>query len=505
MRGQPVSKYLDISDPLLAVAVEIETALCIDAEFPAGRNLVEKLIELLSDAQKTPQEEEWLLILNRVSAAGERENWSYASRTGRGGNPLGGLFEKYSISSLLLQPFDPKYHLQSKGLVRLFFKARLTDLTRDFSTVAPELRRAVSTRSNRVGILKQLPSCDDYADYCKALTDFLAKVDKTALASGDRSFLRILKSLLPVEVPDSDPDSVPEKITQVKPTAHKMRSVSDGDVNDGIVATFTYTDADPVNDEPPLSALLFVADDLASEAELAPAEQDLDASARESRQWVSRHQRLVPGDQGRFIPPERRRLAGFIRSGISSGDAQQEVASGILGLMYVTGMDLSTVLGGEAGQKGVICTNGLYRRDVKPPADAYRGGPEILELLEPRAEWVDLPLPEPIAKWMRSRCQQTSGSLCQQLGIKPDEAHQYVTEALERLRDHGRFQRIRIERIPAALALELTISQHDPVITYLLSSRINQAAPVLTYYVAHQVETLVSTYTAVTDSMMSQS
>lgn len=505
MREQPISKFLVSNDPLLAVALEIESALGIDAEFLAARNLIEALLRLLQGAQKTPRQEAWLKTLERVSAAGACGKWLKVSRTGRSGNPLGSQFEIYPIASLLLQPVDPKYLQQSNGLVMLFLNLLLADPARKLSGIATELRLAVSTVSKRKRILVLLPPYVDYASYCRDLNVCLGKVDKNLLTKAEKAFLKKLKRLLPVEVPPIDPDPVPENTTPVKPTAHRMRSVSDDDVSGGSVKAFTYTDADPVNDEPPLSALVFVADDLTSEAELAPAEQDLDANARESRQWVSRHQRLVPSDQGRFIPPERRRLAGFIRSGISSGDGQQEVASGILGLMYVTGMDLSAVLGSEAGQKGVICANGLYRRDVRPPVDAYKGGPEILELLEPRAEWVDLPFPEPIANWMRSRCQQTSGSLCQQLGINPDEAHQYVSEALERLRDHGRFQRIRIERIPAALALELTISHHDPVITYLISSRINQAAPVLTYYVAHSVEKLVSTYTSVTDSMMSLS
>lgn len=70
----------------------------------------------------------------------------------------------------------------------------------------------------------------------------------------------------------------------------------------------------------------------------------------------------------------------------------------------------------------------------------------------------------------------------------------WVKDGFEQLRDNGRLFRIRLERIPAALALETTLRFRDQVTTYLLTARENQAAPKLSYYVSCSTDEIIQAY-----------
>lgn len=97
----------------------------------------------------------------------------------------------------------------------------------------------------------------------------------------------------------------------------------------------------------------------------------------------------------------------------------------------------------------------------------------------------------------------TIDTISQRLSTDYESAKIQIYSELDILRKKSRFQRIRPERIPAALAIETTLMFRDPAITFLLASTANQSAPKLNYYVTHSAENLAVLYTQVTNKMVS--
>ena len=78
-----------------------------------------------------------------------------------------------------------------------------------------------------------------------------------------------------------------------------------------------------------------------------------------------------------------------------------------------------------------------------------------------------------------------------------------VKTLLDRVRAGGRFTRIRYERIPAALAIELTLKYRDLAVVHYLASGPEQVSPMISYYVVHSLEELQHRYRQVVEEMLS--
>lgn len=106
---------------------------------------------------------------------------------------------------------------------------------------------------------------------------------------------------------------------------------------------------------------------------------------------------------------------------------------------------------------------------------------------------------------MQAHFKSSDGLLLDCLGVEKNEARDCLDDVLVRLRHGGLFQRIRLERITAALAIELTLTFRDPSITFLLSSSSSHVAPMLSYYVVHPLTQVEDRYRQVADRMLSLS
>lgn len=505
VRRNAISAYLEPDDPNFSVVQEIEGILKIYHEFPAVRELVTRLNELLETAAKSARQEAWEKALRVVSELGEAAGWKYTDRcTSWLDNPLSEDWYQHLIPEFLLEKGYAEDRELLHGISMLFLNALLQSLSKELLTVAATLRFYFNPLL-KLKIVKSLPMYTTSVEYNKGLSAFLEHVEWYRLDPDEKKFLDILQSLLDLQTPAISTDK--EKVVSRRRRSSHQEVLSDVDerTQGGAVETFISEEADSINGESPQFAAVFVADVVPdeSDADLIPTEQEIDSRARESRHWASRHQRLVAGDQGRLTSIERRHLVSFIRNGIDCGEMQKELVSGLLGLMYVTGQDLESLLSCSVGPGGNLGQMGTYRRDLSPPSDAFKPTSAVTSFLEPNAEWIDLQLPEPLGEWLIARYRNINESLGQCLGISLDQAGDALSKVMVELRDSGRFQRLRLERIPAALAIELTVSQHDPVVTFLLSSRPNHGAPMLSYYVAHPVELLASIYSTVSQFMMS--
>ena len=504
MRRNAISAYFEPEDPTLAVVQEIEDILGIDQPFHAVRELVTCLNELLQIAVKSARQEAWLKTIRIVHERGEIAGWKNSTASLPGYNPLTENYSVYPVPEFLIQVDYAENKSKLYGVVILFLNALLKEPSKKLSEIASGLRFNFDVILG-LKLVEQLPIYASSVAYNKDLADYIKNVDWHQRTPAEKEFLDTLQSLLDLQI--STIYKGKEEVVSRRRRSSRQEVISDVDEDSqgGNVEAVITQEADSINGESPQFAAVFVADVVPDESDvgLNSTEQELDSRARESRHWVSRHQRLVAGDQGRLTSIERRQLVSYIRNGIDCGERQKELASGLLGLMYITGQDLELLLRCSVGPEGAFGYMGTYRRDLSPPSDAFKPASEVTSFLEPNAEWIDLQLPEPLRGWLIARCRNKHGSLAQCLEITLEQAGDVLSSAMDELRDKTRFQRLRIERIPAALAIELTVAKHDPVVTFLLSSRPNHGAPMLSYYVAHSVEQLASIYSTVSQSMMS--
>ena len=163
-------------------------------------------------------------------------------------------------------------------------------------------------------------------------------------------------------------------------------------------------------------------------------------------------------------------------------------------LMYLTGMLLGDLLAARVGDHGDFSADGTYRRFLQRPMNAYEPPAEFISLFEEYQDRIELQLPNIILPWMRERLGHRHETLLECMGGDEARVRKSVELIMERIRDSDRFQRIRVERISAALAIELAIKYQDPTVIFYLSGRPNYIAPVLSYYVVHSVDELASRY-----------
>lgn len=497
-------KYLESSSAHKNTVRQIKQTLNIDEDFHAVRNLVDILLPLLESGNRSELQQAWLRALTEIKRNGIAKKWGLLPPSGRGGNPLGGQFSKYPISSMLLQPLDPRISKQAQGLIQLFLSSLLCNIEKNHAELAHELRKSF-TKS--LTLIEQLPAYASFQDYSIELRSKLAEAQSKQHDKSTSALLNLAKNLLnSTQQTFNEPTAVKPTALVVKtpPIAFISRVVSTIDPPDyGYVTPFKIGPAPEYGVEAPGSVQVFVSTEIIDDDDLLPTEEEVDTQARLSSFWIQRQQSLVPTDTGRFTAIEKQHFVSFIKEGLSSHNAAERMSAGLLGVMYVTGQNLEQVLDCSMGSMQTFSSDGLYRRAIKQPVDAYKPKIKALSSLMPAAVSIALRLPEPIHSWVKSFCNDTQiQTFSQSLGLTLDEAQKLVQAALKQLRDNGRFQRLRLERIPAALAIELTLAFRDSVITFLLSSTSNHAPSMLSYYVVHDVGYLEKCYESATQKML---
>lgn len=104
---------------------------------------------------------------------------------------------------------------------------------------------------------------------------------------------------------------------------------------------------------------------------------------------------------------------------------------------------------------------------------------------------------------MTACIQRRECTLSEALNVEEGSARGHVKTLLDRVRAGGRFTRIRYERIPAALAIELTLKYRDLAVVHYLASGPEQVSPMISYYVVHSLEELQHRYRQVVEEMLS--
>ncbi len=500
---QPSS--LPKEDPRRIAIADLASVLRLDPEFDGYTNLIQCLIDLFISLQiqGVPDPDHvklYLAGLRLRQEEGEEKHESRLAPTGRAGNPLGMQLSRYPIPAFLLQPVSPSLENQASGLKVIFLNSLLYGSNRKLTTIATELRKSVGPRSAVNSYLAIFPGLSaEKADYFLRLQHFSAEEKKNASKRHlkERQLLGFVSQLL-ADLPPTrhGPHTIPR--VRFTPLVKGPGTLPLG----GMVARHIVRSAKSEGEAPDVTHL-FISHDLETEdPEVWPSEEEVDAAARQTRRWLSRHEKLIPGDHGRFMPFERRRIAQVIRDRLADPDRQVRVGTGILALSYLTGTSPQSVLDFRFGTDGEVTPAGTYVRRIARPADGYHPHPDLAEHLAPSAEKVELSLPPMVADWLTVYPKGSAGTLGECLATTWTAVRTVIDRVLEELRDGGRYRRIRIERIVSALPIELTLDRHDPALTHLLAGRASHAPPVLAYYVAHEIEYLQRVYADVVNRMM---
>lgn len=506
-----LSAYLVEQIRYADVVAEIESALGIDDKFPpqAACSIVTTIIDaiesgVLEGAPNPERISQWHEVLKKINEDGlKHSGWRQAAPSGRDGNPLGGLYEDYPIPSFLLQPSDNTLTAQADGLRNIFIVALVQKPYESHGNEAKELRLAIRPASSRRGFVTKLPAFTTYPDYYSSLTAVFDEINSGEVGSSERTLSNTIRRLLGLgHAPRVRTDeAVDSGAVRIKGWRNHHSEIVDG-LEEGTLADFPIQAPESDIGEAGRNILIFEADPPPEDSSEGPDEDEIDARTEESSYWISRHQRIVPNDTGRLTKPERRHFSAYLRRCICSEIHGEQVAGVILGLMYVTGQDIETVLDFNIGTGQQIDWDGYYHRPISSPANAYKPSPEVLSDLEASINEIGLPLPEPLKTWVIDELGGYSGNICQYFSETPEKIKIYIKEALDRVRENGLYFRIIQDRIAPALAIEMSLKWRNPVATHLIAGRANQAAPMLSYYVVHTVDELLDMYAVVTNDMM---
>lgn len=508
-----LAETLEPVDSHLHLLLKIESILDIDLSFPAPKNLVETLLELLQHLEPLHLASQWLDVMQYTSQTNKAMRWPRIAKTGPDRNPLNRNFTRYPICAYLLQDGHVKATQQTLGLKLLFLYALLRRNS-SVGLVSHAIQLRVSTRTNTddLQILVSLPEfAGDFFIYHQQLRgsvqQLIATDNQSPLLSSLRALLEIAPAARPAQSTTSRAQFQPAAAkTILTPASENTQTPAKN------ISSLKLDSGNAESSEPPefidvFSAVLY-ADNTNNENELDLVSPQLldesvaDSQARTSEYWLRRHHRLVPTDWGRFTRIERKHLAHSIKAGMASADAKQALSAAILGSMYVTGLSIESLLLTQAGPDQTFTNSGSYIREIQLPEGAFNPSLEQLSDLQPKANRIILQLPEPIRQWISTTCTSETKPLGELLNLQQEEAALLVRSLLHEIRQNGLFQRIRLERIPAALALEATLAYQDPLVTYLVAATVNQAPPKLSYYAAYPVEMIQQIYFQVTQEML---
>jgi hypothetical protein len=497
-----VLKSILVDSPHAETVRRIEDLLGIDRDFPAVLNLVERVLALLlSIPAKSTMVNDWVEALESVQEAGKRHQnklvWTRVDATSRAGNPLGGKFKKYPLPAFLLQ--EPKSSLEKQALLiqRLFLEILIQQQSaKGIHSLAVDLRQLIANSNPRSRMAKlPVEVSGDWSEWIVFIDTF---------PDTDDDPLKRLRNLL--ERLESAGSSTPGQPAAViaQPDVVVRRSSPGVAIKDAIPSyrLLVTEPGDCQTAEPPKAVALHVSPAEIDQDELA-SEQEIDAEARETRHWISRYQRLTPNTYTRLTEIERSWLASRLCEYMNSEDAGLRLAAGLVALIYVTGMPLENLLETSVGPADVFDVGGEYRRRIRLPSNAYTPDEEVAELFLPQEPVLKLQLPRAVSVWMAACIQRRGCTLAEALNIDEASAREHVKNVLDRVRAGGPYTRIRYERIPAALAIELTLKYRDLALVHYLASGPEQVSPMITYYVVHSLEELQRCYREVVEDMLS--
>lgn len=504
-----LSSSLPSSSAYHEVVEEIETAFSIDLSFPARRNLVEELYEIVVKLEASIKKDKWLNALKEIRLHVESglPEWEFSQRRAGTRNLLSGKLQQYKIAAFLFHdPASPEVAEVFFGLKCLLVSIVIQNPNNHRLALTAELFRGSDDPSVFM-VLRKLPSISSksFSEYYVELNDALEALQKNELKENERLILTRIANLVSkyreyyrptIDFPlpgDENPTPALEgdtpELVDGLPIINKIRR---------------FRKRFMKGKERPRGSAPVPVDFIDIEGSDDETELDVEIHLNETKYWLRRLSNVVPTDTRRFLPLERKHLINWLEFKLASPKRNDKLSAGLVGLIYFTGQPLKELMKYGVGESQTLSQGGLYIRKILRPDDSWIADDEHREFFEEIAEEQELHLPKLIEPWVSSLCTNQGSTLADSLKVNLEQAGELVKKALMDIRGNGLYDRITYDRLHLALKIETTLQYQDSVITYLLASTPSEGAPVPSYYVAYNTDKLASCYQSVTASMVTR-
>lgn len=493
-----LSNYSNSLSNHFIILTQLENVLCIDPRFPAVRNLVETLINLLNPVsnQLTPELKQCLDSLKHIQTTGEcSDRWPLTAQTGRDGNPLGGRYKEYPIAAFLLQPPVLQHHKKCNPLKLLFLQAISTSKV-SLAGTADILRKNIRPATSILEVIDNLPEYHTHRGYLLELDSYIKSYKGQKKSNQASQFIHVLNRLLKSILSETQKNiSRPtEPDAGHKPASHQSSSpeLLDNFPVGTKLSLLTLDNEEAEAGEAPHVSQVIETEQTENQSTLD--EDEVESNLLQSSYWLRRHERIVPFDTSRFTTFEKVHITKMLFSSLESAECDTRMAAGLLLLVYITGIQLECVLNFTIGSDSIVTPDGHYYRKIPTPISAHKEDNLAKSDIHTLLEVLKLPLPAIMHSWLRDNDTDGKVTLLNQLNITGHQAKELIKDLVRELRQGGRFNRIKMDKFPGALGIELSLESHDPAAVYLLCAREYQAAPTLAHYTVYDEEYLTQLY-----------
>lgn len=497
-KEQSVFKKYDCSESDLATLANFERCFGIDKRFPALKNFVvivqQLLLSEINDTKKHPSVTALNLALKNLNDSSFRNVREAANhRNYNTRHVLEGKFRNYPQASFLLAEFPrlTKEITISLKLLLLLAKLLRPDSVKDatfsnFRLTATEFSEALNQCfGNPTSIVEFIQKIPDYVktlrqshlDKIRTFADHLSQIQKLVfpLLPQDEKVKELVKE------PTKDPSNISTKTISEHTHLYIRKDMSlVDDVPDPSERIIVEIEQDISDQE---SSNIDVQDHVRVEIE-------------KSKHWISRHSQLPSTTSRRFTKFEKKHFENGLISYLNSGSQHDKFASIILFLMYVTGQTLEKVFNFRLGDSYDLTRGGFYHRKIHLPEGAYSPVDHGLdEYFENIADSLLLALPEPLVNALSPILSGNveGRTLLETTSLTEYELTELVKKTLAKIRN-CKWERITLAKIPTALGVEMTLAYRDKNLTYLVTGSENHEAPTQGYYLKYPTHYVQNAY-----------
>lgn len=502
MTPKVLSKYATGQNSLLLET--FEDRMRLDWQFQAQKNLIEELSKLFenSDLSNADHSLQNLGLAIKEIQANGRFQQLHRQET-KHQNPLYGDYKKYPAAAFIL---EPGHHIESKAYgIKLLYIAALLKHEGELPDSYADILRTSINKYHQV-INYALPRDIGLADFIDSWPATMEKLKKGNLTK-IREFSRVIENLILIVTAKKSQKVPRPNITSIKPQRPKIpRSpLGDSSTRSKVSTRISVRQTEGIV-EPTEEWHVDIEPDLPADSPLLTnkvIEDTADFETTKSKHWISSQAQLSPSSPTRLTQLEKQHLTESLKQALKSDNKSERAAGVLLFLIYLTGQTEDAVYAFKFGNGGDIAEDGNYQKTILRPDNGYQPEEEVKDkAFLTVADKVTLPLPEYISAILSDNARQANArGLLDYLAVNEESAKQAVKTLLSDIRQNGRWHRIRLDRIPASLGVEMTLNYRDKALTYLTAGRPQQAPPITSYYVSYPTDYVAAAYQYVTAKM----
>lgn len=502
MTPNVLSKYATGQNSLLLET--FEDRISLDWQFQAQKNLIQELSKLFESSHLTGADYSLQMLGNAIQEVQANGRFQQLRRQEtKHQNPLYGDYKKYPAAAFILEPGQ---HIESKAYgIKLLYIAALLQHEGELPDSYADILRTSINKYHQV-INHALPPFIGLADFIDSWPATMEKLQQGNLTK-IREFSRVIENLILIVTAEKSKKVPRPNITSIKPQRPKLpRSpLGDSSTRSKVSTRISVKRTEEII-EPTEEWHVDIEPDLPADSPLLTnkvIEDTADFETTKSKHWISSQAQLSPSSPTRLTQLEKQHLTESLKQALKSDNKSERAASVLLFLIYLTGQTEDAVHAFKFGISGEITEDGNYQKTILRPDNGYQPEEEVKDHAFLRvADKVTLPLPEYLSTILSDNSRQVNArGLLDYLAVNKESAKQAVKTLLSNIRQNGRWHRIRLDRIPASLGVEMTLNYRDKALTYLTAGRPQQAPPITSYYVSYPTDYVAAAYQYVTAKM----